>query len=151
MEQHFSLNKKIRVALTQELETLSLEQLNHVPPTHNNNIFWNIAHCIAVQQALCYGLSGLTWRVEKAIVKGYRKGTQPEGPVDQAMIDHTKGLLLSSLEELERDWQAGKFETYTPYTVGLGIHLTNVEEAIVFNNIHEGIHYGYILALKKLL
>jgi hypothetical protein len=27
--------------------------------------------------------------------------------------------------------------------------LTNVEEAIEFNNFHEGIHLGYILAMKN--
>ena len=28
---------------------------------------------------------------------------------------------------------------------------TNVEDAIEFNNFHEGIHLGYVLALKRLI
>lgn len=151
MLQQLSLNREIRCVLGKELETLSLEQLNYVPATHNNNVFWNIAHCIAVQQALCYNLSGLTPPVEAAIVKNYRRGTAPESTVNQAMVDQVQDLLQSSVDWLERDWTAGLFKEYKPYTVALGAHLTNVEEAIAFNNLHEGIHYGYILALKKLL
>jgi len=28
--------------------------------------------------------------------------------------------------------------------------LTDIEDAIMVNNVHEGLHYGYILSLKKL-
>lgn len=151
MRKQFSLNREIRSAFATELETLELEQLNFIPPTHHNNIFWNIAHCIAVQQSLCYSLSGLNTPVDIALVKGYRRGTTPEGPVSQAFVDETRALLDSSLDQLEKDWTEGIFKTYTPYTVGFGTHLANINQAIEFNNIHEAVHYGYILALKKLL
>ncbi len=32
-----------------------------------------------------------------------------------------------------------------------GIRLESVEDAIAFNNFHEGIHLGYVMALKKAL
>jgi len=41
------------------IEDFSLEELNKIPEGFNNNIIWNIAHVIATQQALVYGLSGL--------------------------------------------------------------------------------------------
>jgi hypothetical protein len=151
MQRQFALNREIRETLREELNTLSLTELNYIPPTHNNNIFWNIAHCIAVQQALCYGLSGVHYTVDKSLVKSYRRGTKPEQAVAQKQVDELYELLLDSVDWLHRDWVAGRFETYKPYTVGFGTHLTNINEAITFNNVHEGIHYGYILALKKML
>lgn len=151
MQQEFSLSREIRSLFEQEIENLSLEQLNHIPPTHNNNIFWNITHCIAIQQSLCYRLSNLPTSVELELVKAYRRGTKPEQAVHQELVDRVHGLLQKSVDWLERDWMEGVFEQYTPYTVALGTHLTNINQAITFNNVHEGIHYGYILALKKLL
>jgi len=32
----------------------SLEQLNKIPEGFNNNLIWNIAHCVVTQQLLCY-------------------------------------------------------------------------------------------------
>ncbi|MGH1338097.1 MAG: DinB family protein [Aureispira sp.] len=151
MQEQLSLNRDIRRILGKELETLSLAQLNYIPSTHNNNIFWNIAHCVAVQQALCYSLSGLATPVEANFVKNYRRGTQPEQPVNQAMVDRLQEVLGASIDWFHRDWTAGLFKEYKPYTTASGTHLTNVEEAVAFNNLHESIHYGYILALKKLL
>ncbi|MFK7798663.1 MAG: DinB family protein [Aureispira sp.] len=151
MQEQISLHRGIRKALTEELEKLSLEQLNYVPPTHNNNIFWNITHCIAVQQVLCYRLSGLPLRVDKSIITDYSRGTHPTKAVDLKMVDEVHKLLLTSVDWLEQDLEKGIFKDYKPYTVAFGTHLTNVQQAITFNNVHEGIHCGYLLALKKLL
>lgn len=151
MQEQLSLNRGIREALCEELEHLSLGQLNYIPPTHNNNIFWNIAHCLAVQQILCYRLSGLPLRVEKSIITDYSRGTRPTQAVDQQMVEDLHDLLLTSVDWLEEDLEQGVFKNYNPYTVAFDTHLTNIQEALRFNNVHEGIHCGYILALKKLL
>ena len=49
----------------------------------------------------------------------------------------------------QKDYDAGCFTSYNSYTVSTKSTLTNVEEAIEFNNFHEGIHLGYILAMKN--
>jgi hypothetical protein len=151
MREQLSLNRGIREALAEELEHLSLGQLNYIPPTHHNNIFWNITHCIAVQQILCYRFSSLPFRVEKSIITDYSRGTYPTQAVDQQMVDEVYDLLLTSVDWLEQDWEEGIFKEYHSYTVAFDTHLTNIEEALRFNNIHEGIHCGYILALKQML
>ena len=55
---HFDFLLSIRKNLLTYLDNLTPEQLGYIPTGFSNNIFWNIAHCIAVQQFLCYQLSG---------------------------------------------------------------------------------------------
>jgi len=146
-----NLLREIRIKLVEELDNLTLEQLNHIPESHNNNIIWNIGHCLVIQQLLCYGLSDLPNYVDKSIVIKYKKGSVPEESMTQEEVDWVKEMLLKSVDLLEKDLAEGKFKTFKPYTVGFGTHLSSIEDTIRFNNIHEGIHYGYLLALKKLL
>jgi hypothetical protein len=58
-------------------------------------------------------------------------------------------LLFSTIEKTKEDYKNKMFKTYNSYTVSTKSTLSNVEEAIDFNNFHEGIHLGYILALRK--
>lgn len=151
MKEHIQLLREIRTTLVQELDALTLEQLNHIPKSHNNNIIWNIGHCLVVQQLLCYGLSNLTPYVDKSIGLKYKRGSAPEQPATQEEVDWIKAMLLKSVDLLEQDLAAEKFKTFNPYTVGFGTHLSSIEDTVRFNNVHEGLHYGYLLALKKLL
>lgn len=151
MEKQFKLLRNIRATYLKELDQLSLEQLNYIPNTHNNNIIWNIGHCVVIQELLCYALSGLECNIEKGILGKYRKGSTPDGKATQEEVDFIRRMLVESVDLLEKDYQAGRFTSYKPYTVGFGAHLTSVEEAMEFNLVHEGLHYGYLLALKKLV
>ncbi|MGH1386134.1 DinB family protein [Kordia sp.] len=131
------------------LKETSLKDLNTVPAGFSNNIIWNIGHIVVIQQLLVYKLSGLPMHISDELVSKYRNKTKPEGDVTQQEVDEIYGLLDSLLVKTEEDLTAEVFKNYTEYTLSLGTTLSNVHEAIEFNNIHEGIHYGYILALKK--
>jgi len=52
---------------------------------------------------------------------------------------------------LRTDYDAGIFVGYQSYLTSAGVQLESVEDAIVFNNYHEGIHLGYLLGLRKAL
>ena len=52
---------------------------------------------------------------------------------------------------MEEDYHKGVFKTYNEYTTSYNVTLNNIEKAIMFNNVHEGLHLGYIMALKKAL
>lgn len=151
MDWAFDITLKNRTFLKTYIETLTLEELNTIPKGFNNNIIWNIAHTIAVQQALVYKLSGLPAIVSEDLVETYKKGTKPERNVTQNEVDEIKGLLLSSIEKTQEDYHDNVFQNYQQYTVTTKSILTNVKEAIDFNNFHEGIHLGYVLALKRSL
>src|SRR5690554_312461 len=151
MDGAFDIAIKNRNILKTFLETCTLEELNKVPKGFNNNIIWNIAHTIVTQQLLVYNLSAVPMFVSDDLVNRYRKGTKPEGAVTQSEVERIKGLLFTTIEKTKEDYKNQVFKTYTEYTVTTKSVLTNVEEAIDFNNFHEGIHLGYIMALKKCL
>lgn len=149
MNWSFDVTIKNRTLLNHYLENLSLETLNKIPERFNNNVIWNIAHVIVTQQLLVYNLSGLPMGISKELVESYRKGTKPERALTQAEIDIIKSLLFSTVEQTKEDYDNNLFKTYNEYTVTTKNTLTNVEEAIEFNNYHEGIHLGYVLALLR--
>ena len=64
-------------------------------------------------------------------------------------FDKLNELSNELILKTEQFYFEGKFENYTPYTTSYGISLNNIEEAISFNNIHEGLHLGYMMALSK--
>ena len=54
-------------------------------------------------------------------------------------------------DTLKEDFDAGIFVTYNEYETSTGLVLDSIETAIAFNNLHEGIHLGVIMALTKLV
>ncbi len=151
MSSVFDVQKTIREILLKILDGHSLEQLNKVPDGFSNNIIWNIGHCISSQQLLVYKLSGLPTMVSEDFINKYRKGTKPEGDVSQAEVDEIRALLFSTLEKTKSDFESGLFVDYNEYTTSMGFTLRHVQGALDFNNYHEGIHTGVIMAIRKLV
>ncbi len=149
MDFTLDITLKTRKIFYHFLDTLSLEQLNKVPDGFSNNIFWNIKHCVVVHQMLVYGLSNLQLQITAKEVAAYKKGTKPEGDVNQAEIETCKKQLFDLLTQTKTDLTNGMFKNYNEYMVTTKTTLTNVKEAIEFNNFHEGIHLGYVMALMK--
>ena len=85
------------------------------------------------------------------VIDRYKKATKHDVDADQNEVDYIKSILFSTLDQTEKDYKAGVFKNFTKYTVSTGSTLTNVDEALAFNNFHEGIHLGYIMAMKKVL
>ena len=133
------------------VNSLTTEQLNYIPKGLNNNIIWNFGHSIITQQLLCYNLSGNRTYVNKELVHKYRIGTKPEEVVSEQEIENLKKLALELPVKMQEDIQTDIFEEYNEYTTSFNVTLTNIEEAIKFNNVHEGLHLGYAMALRKLI
>lgn len=152
MEFTFKNTENNRIFFIKFLDELSLEELNTIPSGYNNNIFWNIAHAMVTSQLLCYKLSGLPFTIDAAWVEAYKKGTKPEKEVTKEEVDTLKELLTSTLKQLKADYDAGKFKDFQTYTVSTNNStLNSVEDALEFNQYHEGMHLGYILAQRKAL
>ncbi|OMP32505.1 DinB family protein [Mangrovimonas sp. DI 80] len=149
MDWIFDVTYKNRILLKGILEQLSLKELNTIPSGFKNNVIWNIAHTIATQQILVYRLSGLPTLVSDEFIEQFKKGTKPEREVTQEEVDNIKDLLFATLEQTKNDYANQIFNSYNEYTTSTNSTLTCVEDAVGFNCFHEGIHLGYILALKK--
>ena len=151
MEWEFDITLKNRKILASFLNSLALDELNKSPKGFSNNIIWNIGHIIATQQLLVYNLSGLSMHVSEDFIKKYGKGSNPNKHISKEEMDEIKTLLFSTLEQTQKDYKNGIFKDFKSYTTSTKSTIKNVQEAIQFNNYHEGIHLGYILAMKKSL
>ena len=141
-------NRNILLSL---LEKYSLQQLNLIPADFNNNIIWNIGHIIIVQQRLIYALSNLPLYISDDLVNLYKPGTKPLIAVTQEEVETLKSLLTSLVDNTKNDLAAGKFQTFTEITISTGFNLASIEDAMTFNNFHEGLHLGYIQSIRKFL
>lgn len=148
MRFNFDTLRATRNNILKDIEGLSLEQINAIPEGFNNNIVWNFVHLIATQQRLVYLLSGTPYVAPEDIVEGYKIGTKPEQPVTQLQLEEYKQLLLTTVDQMEQDYEQGVFGSdFKTYTTSYKVTLTTVEDAINFNNVHEGLHYGVIMTL----
>lgn len=148
----FEVFPNTRAALKKIIENYSLEELNKIPEGFNNNIIWNIGHVVVTEQLLVYKLSGLQAMVSDTLINKYRKDSKPEGNASQTEVNEIKELLFSTIERTKQDYTNNTFKAYNEYTVSTtGNTLKNVDDALNFVLFHEGMHMGYILALKRAL
>jgi hypothetical protein len=151
MNTSLEVTRTSRKILSQFLKGYNLAQLNAIPEGHNNNLIWNIAHVIVVQQMLVYKLSGLPMNISDTLVEKYKKGTKPEQDATQAEVDEIYNLLMETIDQTEIDLNNNSFVSYQEYPTSTGFVLENVKDAMVFNSFHEGIHIGSILSLRKFI
>lgn len=152
MDFTFQVLNNTRGIFNKIIEGNSLDDLNKIPEGFNNNIIWNIAHVVVSEQLLVYRLSGLNSMLSDDMINKYRKDTKPNGDVSESEVKEIQSLLFSTIKKTEEDYHNGIFKTYNSYTVSTtGNTLTNVDEALQFAAIHEGLHYGYVLALLKVI
>jgi hypothetical protein len=133
------------------LNKYSEEQLKFIPPGFSNNILWNAGHMLTAQQGLCYATSELPLHIPKQFLTNFRKGTSPanwEGILD---LQEIKSLLVSTIADLEKDYNQGVFLKFNTYVTSFGVTLNSIEDAILFDHIHEGLHFMAIRALTKAL
>jgi hypothetical protein len=141
--------RKPREMILNMVKDLSLEQLNHVPQGFNNNIIWNLAHMISAQQGICYTRAGLPIVTEDRFYNPYRPDTKPTTFVGAEDVATIKALFLTTLGQLEADLSNNLFTTYPAWTTRYGVEIDSIEKAIQFLPFHEGLHFGYMMALKR--
>jgi hypothetical protein len=149
MHQTFTITKTSRKSLFHFLDSISLAQLNKIPEGFNNNIIWNIAHIVVVQQMLAYKLSGLPMLISDEMVAKYMRGTKPEKEVTQSEIDEIQSLLFETINKTEVDYNDGIFQNFQEFTSLSGFTMRNIEDALAFNYFHEAVHTGMIMSILK--
>lgn len=149
MKEQFELIRQTRTRFIDLVNGLSIEELNEIPAGMNNNIAWNFGHIITAQQGLCNALSGVALDVPAELTEGFKKGTKPEGFINQDTIDRFKEYTLSCIDELEKGLGENVFVQYKTYTTSYGYTLNNIEDAVRFVMVHDALHLGYAMAIRK--
>jgi hypothetical protein len=140
-----------RKIFLQLMEGISIEALNKVPEGFNNNIIWNFGHVIVTHQILCYKLANLPLKIDASYLLKYSKGTKPETFADENELTFFKQQAVSLMDELVVDIEKEVFNNFNAYTTSFNVALNNIEDTIKFLAMHEGLHLGYAMALKRVL
>jgi len=142
-----------RKAFIQLIDGLTIEQLNKIPEGFNNNIIWNFGHIVVSTQTLCYVRSGILEDTSNVkFVESYKKDTKPSYAVTAEEIAELKAIALDSIKKIEEDYSNGKFASITPYsTATYSAQINSIEEVLVTTVGHDNLHFGYALALKRVI
>lgn len=153
MDRTLSVNQliNIRKSIFEVVSNLSDDDLLKIPNGFKNNTLWNLGHIIAVQQSLHYMLSGLEMQISKDFLKSFRKGSSPNEWGEIPNIAEVKKLFIELPEILLNDINSNKFIKYRTYKSETNLIINNIDEALLFNLFHEGIHCGIILSQIKFL
>ncbi len=140
--------REVYVGLAKDLTE---EQLLFIPEGFANNILWNLGHVVVVQQMLTYGLAKQELNVGKDLIGLFRKGSSPKMWQDTPDISPIMSLLTDLPKKFKEDYNAGLFTEFSEYKTATGSLLRTIDDGIAFNDFHEGLHMGSILALRKLV
>ncbi len=132
-------------------DNYNYDQLNSIPAGFNNNLLWNAGHVIATLELLTYGLAGLPLPSGEDFINRYRKGSTPAPPCPDGDYGTIGEGLKKSVDQLVQDLERLDFSNFRTYTTSYGVTLSSIDEALVFNNLHEAMHLGTMLTLKRLL
>jgi len=135
----------------QLLEGLTTAQLTVVPQGAANSILWNIGHVCTDQVNMLYAPAGLPSPLPDDFHTWFDPGTSPSDWTKQPDL----ALVFAASRELTttvvRDFEGRKFRDFTPYSLAEGYSIDSIEEAIAYHTIHEGMHIGVILTLRRLV
>jgi len=151
MKKEIEYLKKTRLHILRKISGLSIEQLNKVPEGLTLNIVWNIAHMLGAQQMITYLPTGNPMIISRELFNDYRPGTLPKAFVSQEEFDGIVKQFIPAIDQFSVDYEAKKFEKFSPFNNSYGIEHTNIDDAILFAIFHEGLHYGVISSLIKLV
>jgi hypothetical protein len=112
----------------------------------NNTLHWHIGHILLIQDRLTLLLSGKEIELPEAYTVWFGNGTKPadwqtEPPAVEVLLQELK----DQTERLQKHL-TGKFadKLAIPF-----LHYEYVEESLIHSFYHEGVHLGYMMALKR--
>jgi hypothetical protein len=151
MEKQFDILAITRKNVLSLIDKLSDEQLIVIPEKFNNNILWNAGHILNSQQKLCYGLTGNPMYIPESFSPLFSKGSSPKEWEKTPPIADIKKYLKETAQHLKDDYNKKIFKSFKDYTTSYGYELKSIEDVICFNNVHEGVHLGIMMGLRKLV
>lgn len=151
MKTELALLKQTRTNISGFLKSIPRDKMTVIPAGFRNHLLWNAGHLLVTQQLLCYKNAGLPMLLNDQFIDRYRKGTEPQKVDVSADLAVFENHFLPFVDQLAADYQAGKFSQYQTYPTSYNFTLNSIEDAIAFNNTHEGLHFGYMMAMRRAL
>lgn len=152
METAIQLFKATRENTLNVIKNLSLDEFNMIPEGFSGNIIWHLGHMVLTHHGLVYKLNGLEDRFDNDFVNKYKKGSVPIKSVTQEELQEIIGLLESQISEFESDLKKEDFfGDNIAYMTSYNFEMKSLEESVTFNNLHQALHLGYIMALKRVV
>ncbi len=145
-----NLFKQSRENFIKLLNSLPEEKLFVIPKGFNNNIIWNFAHCVVAQQSLLYKISGNEVIVNDDLVNTYKKGSLASDVFLKGLKNQMIEISNLAVNKLSIDCLTPEFfDDFQVYPTSFGFEINSLDTALDFNNLHEGLHFGYAMALKR--
>ena len=120
--------------------------LQVIPDGFNNNLHWHIGHILTTQERLAFRFIGEKLELEESLMNCFVNGTKP--------ADWTEGVPeVSQLIPLLRE-QPGRIRSRLAGKLNQSITIpfkdfTTLSEVLLFSLSHEGLHQGYMMALRR--
>ncbi len=145
----FDQHQIIRQNASDLISKFSEEQIHKIPKGFKNNLIWNFGHMIVTQHILTFGLSNLSLLIDDEIISKYRKGSSPVIEESKNTVEDLQKVSEKLIDETKDAYNQNRFTNFNKYETSFKVTLNNIEDALAFNNIHEGLHLGYMMALSK--
>lgn len=150
MQDRIARIRNAREYLLQLIHRLSLEDLNKIPEGFDNNIIWNIGHLISAQQSICYLRAKVRPTVDSDILRAFQPGSTPQKLLSITEITSLKTVFVKSIDDFAQDFSNDLFDEYRPWVAQpYGMKVDNIVDAMDFLMYHEGLHTGYVMAMKR--
>jgi hypothetical protein len=137
--------------MTMHTNGLTDEQLTTVPEGLDNNILWHLGHLFHSHCGMTYSNCGLDSPAPESYGPMFKGGSKPADWTEAPSIEEVKTNFSDIMEKIVGDYMAGKFDNFTPKELAPGMTLESIEDALGFVLIHESIHHGNIITMRKLL
>ncbi|HIB53774.1 MAG TPA: DinB family protein [Nitrospirales bacterium] len=137
--------------MTMHTNGLTDEQLTTVPEGLENNILWNLGHLYHSHCGMTYGNSGLESPSPENYGDLFKGGTKPSDWAEAPSIEEVTGNFNGIMDKIVGDYTAGIFDNFKPTELGPGMTLDSIEDALGFVLIHESVHHGNIITMRRLL
>ncbi len=135
----------------QMIKGISESQLTDVPDGASNSVLWNIGHIVYSNSSMVYGPCGLESPIPAGYEGLFKGGTSPGTWSAPPSTEEVLGHFKTMNEDIVAKYTSGALDSFAPIQLMPGMKLENIEDALGFCCVHEGVHIGAVIALKKRL
>ncbi|WP_088103109.1 DinB family protein [Halalkalibacter urbisdiaboli] len=124
-----------------------------VPDKLNNNVKWNLGHIYVVGEKFLFHLTGEETKIPSNYPTFFKTGTSPANwKMNPPFLEELLDVLSEQMIRMNLALSGRMDEKVKePYTTSTGFELTTVKELVSFCLYHEGMHFGAIKNISKLV